>query len=325
MNLKISIIIPTYNRAHLIGETLDSIAAQTYQDWECIVVDDGSTDNTGDVVNAFAKADQRFSYYKRPENLPKGANACRNYGFEKSNGDFIKWFDSDDVLLASNLEKQITVFKKLPKLDLCLCRYQSFTVKDNKKFFSRIYKLESSDFLNDLIIQKFFIQMGCGLWKKSFLLNNTFKIFDESLTQSQDYDFYVKFLNQNPKISIIEEILFYLRRGNYSISSQHLGGTIQHKRSYLEVRKKIILGCYDLSVKIFIYNKILKSLNYAVQNMDKEFVNLLFIFLNETKNIFNFYQRLKIVAIIKLSMFLMFTGKGAFFLRSFFLINNKVS
>lgn len=64
MNELISIIIPTYNRSHLIRETLDSILAQTHKNWECIVVDDGSTDETEDVLNEYVKKDNRFQYHK---------------------------------------------------------------------------------------------------------------------------------------------------------------------------------------------------------------------------------------------------------------------
>src|SRR6187431_937929 len=94
----ISIIIPTYNRANLIGETLDSILAQTYQNWECIIVDDGSDDNTEEVVNSYVKKDSRFQYHQRPHDRPRGGNAARNYGFELSKGEFVNWFDDDDVM-----------------------------------------------------------------------------------------------------------------------------------------------------------------------------------------------------------------------------------
>ena len=76
----VSIIIPTYNREHLIGETLNSIIAQTHTNWECIVVDDGSTDNTEEVLKNYKEKDKRFIFLKRPDNLPKGANTCRNIG-----------------------------------------------------------------------------------------------------------------------------------------------------------------------------------------------------------------------------------------------------
>ena len=80
----ISIIIPTYNRAQIIGETLDSLIAQTYANWECIAVDDGSTDNTDEVLVAYCNKDTRFQYHHRPKDKLKGPNSCRNYGFTRS-------------------------------------------------------------------------------------------------------------------------------------------------------------------------------------------------------------------------------------------------
>src|SRR5690606_34265329 len=94
----ISIVIPTYNRAQFIAETLTSVKNQTYQNWECVVVDDGSTDNTIEIIQQFTASDDRFKLYSRPTNRPKGANACRNYGFEVSSGLYINWFDSDDIM-----------------------------------------------------------------------------------------------------------------------------------------------------------------------------------------------------------------------------------
>ena len=78
----VSIIIPSYNRAKLLEETLDSILAQTWKNWECIVVDDGSTDSTEELLKMKYLNDKRFTWYRRPQDVPKGANACRNYGFQ---------------------------------------------------------------------------------------------------------------------------------------------------------------------------------------------------------------------------------------------------
>jgi glycosyltransferase involved in cell wall biosynthesis len=107
MHHLVSIIIPTFNRAHLIGETLDSISAQTYTNWECIIVDDGSTDNTKTLLQSYIHKDSRFHYIERPQNRIKGANVCRNIGFEQSKGYFIQWFDSDDIMLPEFLESKV--------------------------------------------------------------------------------------------------------------------------------------------------------------------------------------------------------------------------
>lgn len=85
----VSIIIPTYNRAHLIGETLDSVLAQTYENWECIVVDDGSTDHTDEVMAEYCAKDSRFRYFHRPDTHKPGGNGARNYGFLMSRGEFV--------------------------------------------------------------------------------------------------------------------------------------------------------------------------------------------------------------------------------------------
>lgn len=107
----ISILIPNYNKAPYLKETLDSIVNQTYTNWECIIVDDHSTDNSWEILTEYAKRDPRFRLFNRPTYLPKGGNFCRNYAFEQSTGDFIQWFDSDDIMHPKLL------FNRISKLD----------------------------------------------------------------------------------------------------------------------------------------------------------------------------------------------------------------
>jgi glycosyltransferase involved in cell wall biosynthesis len=94
-----SIVIPTYNRAHLLPATIESILAQTYSDFEIIIVDDGSTDDTEQVVQRFLS--DKVYYYKKP-NGERGA--ARNFGTFKSKGDYINWFDSDDIMFPDHLQ-----------------------------------------------------------------------------------------------------------------------------------------------------------------------------------------------------------------------------
>src|SRR5690606_30981203 len=112
----VSIIIPTFNRAHLIGETLDSVIAQTYQNWECIVVDDGSTDDTAKVMEAYTAKDSRIQYHHRPPEHKPGGNGARNYGFKMSRGEYVNWFDSDDIMLPDFLEFKVNRCKPLINL-----------------------------------------------------------------------------------------------------------------------------------------------------------------------------------------------------------------
>lgn len=100
-----SIIVPTYNCALVITETLNSVFSQTHQNWECIIIDDGSTDNTEEVVQYYLKKDCRFQFPKRIDSYKKGGNGARNYGFDLSVGDFIQYLDAVDILSYEYFEK----------------------------------------------------------------------------------------------------------------------------------------------------------------------------------------------------------------------------
>lgn len=107
----VSVIIPSYNRDTLIGETLNSIMSQTYTNWECIVVDDGSTDNSIYIIESFCKKDKRFRFYKRHRS-PKGAQVCRNIGIENTNGKYTIFLDSDDLLANNCIENRVNYIEK---------------------------------------------------------------------------------------------------------------------------------------------------------------------------------------------------------------------
>lgn len=106
----VSIIIPSYNRSYLIKETLLSVVSQTYRNWECIVVDDGSTDSTTLVVQEFIDQDIRFKYFTNQRK--KGAQGARNTGILKSKGEWICFLDSDDYLLDNSIKDRIDSWEK---------------------------------------------------------------------------------------------------------------------------------------------------------------------------------------------------------------------
>jgi glycosyltransferase involved in cell wall biosynthesis len=106
-----SIVIPTYNRATLIGKTLESVFAQRFQDFEVLVVDDGSKDNTKEVVNKFN--DSRLTYFLK-ENGERGA--ARNYGAARARGQYVNFFDSDDIMCPNHLEVANTMISPAPEI-----------------------------------------------------------------------------------------------------------------------------------------------------------------------------------------------------------------
>ena len=229
----ISIIIPTYNRAHLIGETLDSILVQTYPNWECIVVDDGSTDTTADVMREYIKKNSRFQYHQRPDNKKKGPNSCRNYGFELSQGECIKWFDSDDIMLPYLLEKQVLSFAKNVEMSVCKLSYFDF----KKKISIRENIIFSKNLIEDYLIGNVTFYISGPLWKRIFLEKQN-QLFDESLTNLDDWDFNLRMLYQKPNITYSNEVLILYRVHGDSLSQEIGKGNFKEVQSEFEARRK---------------------------------------------------------------------------------------
>jgi glycosyltransferase involved in cell wall biosynthesis len=197
----VSIIIPTYNRADLIGETLESVIAQTYPHWECIVVDDGSSDNTDAVVSGFIERDGRFRFYPRPPEKPKGANPCRNYGLRKSGGEYAVFLDSDDLLLPEKLELQIKSLLMRPEkiVSITQSKYFSGASRSLKREFGNIH-FKSENVIIDLITKKTAWGLSSGVWLKKSLGR---KPFDELVQGGQDWCFHIKQVIRNDPDSFL--------------------------------------------------------------------------------------------------------------------------
>ncbi|OOV29298.1 hypothetical protein BXU11_05105 [Flavobacterium sp. LM5] len=270
-NNLVSIIIPTYNRAHLIGETLDSVLAQTYPNWECIIVDDGSTDDTATLIANYILKDNRFKYYQRPVGRIKGANACRNYGFELSQGQYIKWFDSDDIMHPDFLEKQVEVLEQNKDLDFCICLADAFYDNSDSRKIFKANRVPKNDKLTSYLVKNHYFFTASPLWKKSLLRDKS--LFDEYLTDSQETDFHFRMLSFNVKYEYTNDILFSIRRGHSSITQDKLN-LISSNFS----RFKFFLKAFDIVEENEVDDK-----NLLRQYILYRLLGL-FYFLNDTQN-----------------------------------------
>ena len=238
MNYLISIIVPTYNRAHLIVDTIESILNQTYANLEVLIIDDHSTDNTEDLVLGIKKNDNRVFYYKRPDSKPKGANACRNYGFYISKGAFIKWIDSDDLLHSNAIETQLNNLLS-SNAYLSICKTKKFYVISDLsgpkiEEWSNI-SLELS--VNNYILNGFRWHTSAGLWRRSWF--NSDLIWDETLMNSQEWFMHFVQLCDKITVSKVDEFLTFARfhQNNMSNKKQKRGSYYFHE---CKARKKAI-------------------------------------------------------------------------------------
>lgn len=122
-NARVTVVIPTYNYGRFLGRTLESVLAQTYEDWECFVVDDGSTDNTREIAEAYASKDQRIKYIYQ-EN--QRAGAARNAALRASSGEYLQFLDGDDLIQAQKFEKQVAFLDQHPEVDIVYGAVRAF-------------------------------------------------------------------------------------------------------------------------------------------------------------------------------------------------------
>jgi len=218
---KVSIIIPTYNRAHLLGETLDSIISQTYSKWECIIVDDGSSDYTNELMEFYCEKDSRIQYYHRPQERPKGANACRNYGFELSKGLFIQWLDSDDLLAPDKLEVQLKRIEGEDELVIATCKFgylfTSFQQKNVRKNVATYTDLRNGrDLLN--LFGNYNEYFPAHVFLTSRKLISQANLWDEKLLVNQDAEFFTRILNLKVSIKFCDTYVYYRMAAQDNIS-----------------------------------------------------------------------------------------------------------
>ncbi|MBZ4036565.1 glycosyltransferase [Flavobacterium sp. 17A] len=232
----ISIIIPSYNRAYLIAETLNSILLQSYDNWECIVVDDGSTDNTQEVLAEYIKKDNRFQYYKRPKERLKGPNSCRNYGFELSKGDYIKWFDSDDFMYPDLLEKQLDAIKNNFHCNVCKVAYYDF----ENNIVLKHSEIFSNHIIEDYLIGNLTFYVSGPIWRRSFLDKQEI-LFDTKISNLDDWDFNLRMLYNYPKINFLDEVLIKYRVHNNSLSQEIGKLNFREIQSEFKARRKHLL------------------------------------------------------------------------------------
>lgn len=243
--MTISIIIPTYNRARLIGDTINSILRQTYQDFELIIVDDHSSDNTIEVVEELMLSDNRIIYYQRPKSFVKGANSCRNYGFRMSRGEFIKWIDSDDLLTEDALERQLASLK-VSGYDLSICNTDAFN-NDPNKATRKWGNIDGNISVSNFILGNFRWHTGAGLWKKSFF--SGIPPWKEGLMNSQEWLMHLTQLVQNVNLVIVPQTLCLVRDHEGSMSHKS-NKSASYYYNELKARKFAFDLLYSNSVKL---------------------------------------------------------------------------
>jgi glycosyltransferase involved in cell wall biosynthesis len=276
MSPKVSIIMATYNRAHFIEETLLSIQKQTFTDWECLIIDDGGTDNTKECITPILEQDRRYKYSKRPANYLKGLSGCRNYGLDLAKGEYIIFFDDDDIVHPLNLE--LCVFE-LKDVAVSFCRYirEVFTGDFHYNFdYSTVY---TSFYIDKKDIEKMLKNQlqfnSCSImWKKQCFDKNRFV---ESLMYAEDWELYSRIVSSSFNGISIRKSLFYGRKHPHSNTGEYDRKNSIRKASYSEAILLVVQNLKEKQLLTYALKRYLIafSLDFEEFNLFKKILNTL--------------------------------------------------
>ncbi|WP_299155699.1 glycosyltransferase family 2 protein [uncultured Christiangramia sp.] len=234
----VSIIMATYNRAHLIVESLISIQNQTFENWECIIIDDGSTDETSAQLKPYL-SDSRFRYLTRSAKHKKGLPGCRNYGIGLAKGDYIIFFDDDDIAHPQNLEICVKELKT-SKADFCHYKKRSFTTVIpilEKNYTSKgRYKI-GIDQIEQVVTNRIALASCTVLWNKKCFKNVR---FDESLQYAEEWECYIRILVNGFSGIGIKSTLYFNRKHSNSNTGEFWSGKKIRRDSKIKAIKKVI-------------------------------------------------------------------------------------
>lgn len=204
---RVSVIIPTYNSAQYLDEAINSILKQTYTNYEIIVIDDGSTDNTVELLEPY----QEKIHYFYQEN--QGVSAARNQGIALSKGEFIAFLDADDIFMPHKLEKQVAVFEQQPDLGIVNSGYR--LIRENGEFIADIKRWET---IPELTIETWILHQpvlpSAMMFRKEWL--EKVNGFDTRWFSSEDVDLVFRLIAQGCRGVWLPEVTIYYRRHDLS-------------------------------------------------------------------------------------------------------------
>lgn len=245
MNIMVSVIVPCYNQALLLEEALLSVLNQTYSNWECIIVNDGSIDNTDILAKHWCNKDSRFSYISQ-EN--KGPANARNNAIKKSKGEFILPLDADDCISNDFLEKLVPELLNDESLGIVSC-YTKFFTDDSKKTIFDL-KPEGADWRYLLYVNQL---TATSLFRKKCW--EEVSGYDETMTKGfEDWEFWINVTKNGWKYKIVKDFLFFYRKAKQSRQVNAITDYFESSREYIyKKHKELYIKDFDNCMTVLFF------------------------------------------------------------------------
>ena len=239
---KVSVIVPCFNQDNYLDEALQSIANQTHKNWECIIVNDGSPDNTDKIAKQWCESDNRFKYFYKENG---GLSSARNFGIEKSNSDFILTLDADDKYHSSFIQKALLILKDKPEIGVVSSWVLRFK---NEKEIAVIKP--SGKVLKDFLYDN--AANGTSLFRKKCW--EEVGGYDQNMKEGyEDWEFYIRVCSKGWKVEIIEESLFFYRQHEVSMRlTAYKYHDVSIRKYIYSKHKSLYLDNYEDTISYFL-------------------------------------------------------------------------
>ena len=257
INPLVSVIVPCYNQAEFLSQTLESVLNQSWHNWECIIVNDGSIDETEKIALEWCSQDNRFLYFKQKNS---GVSVARNNGLKQAKGDYYQFLDGDDIIRNDKFKLSLDLANSEEESILVISNFKMFT--NNLKNESEPYcKLIPSEFNYVSFLKKwdveFTIPIHCGFFDRRSL--DGF-LFNENLSGREDWFMWLYAIKNSTKNIFIDEPLALYRKNSSGATKQYL----MMQQNFIAANK-VIYEMLDQEGKQIIFNKILDI--YSIESL----------------------------------------------------------
>ncbi len=275
---KITLILPIFNGEKYISRCIDSVLNQTYKNFELIIINDGSTDKSLNIIKKYAKKDNRIKIINKKN---EGVSIARNIGIENSTGDFITFIDADDYLETDALETMINLASKY-KVEIVRT---SYVLEANNKFVYEkklnysgkitLNKNYRDIFINDILNQNFGSYLWLLLIKKDFIIKNKI-FFEKELYVFQDLDYYINLFKHLTNIYFSNKVTYHYYKNE--LGSKNYKNTERNILSNINLANKLkekLSNKYEKEINSLAVVMILPALYYSYKN-DKEMTKTIY-------------------------------------------------
>jgi glycosyltransferase involved in cell wall biosynthesis len=265
MSVQVSIIVPCYKQAHFLNESLQSVLSQIYAKWECIIVNDGSPDDTESIAQQWCARDSRFKYLKKENG---GLSSARNAGIAISKGEYILPLDADDILHQDYLTLLVPELQENPSLAIVSC-YSNFFVEKISNVIHQQKPVGTS--YHALLYEN--IMMATSLYQKKHW--EEVGGYDENMKHGfEDWEFWIAITKSGREFKIVDKFLFYYRKAKKSMLIDTLTNHVESNMEYVfKKHNEIYIAQFGTTMEYLFYlikrhhaseHKIKNSLEYKM-------------------------------------------------------------